>query len=185
MLFVAAGLASCGAWESVVYNPTVDTLATQINYKYGIYGWGYYDNFNRFYGPSNLIYGTPNYFGPRIIIRNNSNRNNTSTSATPRGSSTVNNTGGRRTTGGGTVPRGNTGGRKNEQLKMAPNGAALFFKYCSVCHLNNIAGAPHPTEMELDMDVALNGRNSMPSMKHLGEEKLEAIFNYINKLQNN
>ena len=85
-------LQSCGTTYDVVYDQPVTTLTTQINYQYGIYGFGYYDNFGRFYGPNNIY-----SYGPRVVIiprRNDKKNTNGSTTSVRsngrRGSATVN-----------------------------------------------------------------------------------------------
>ncbi len=69
LIVLALALTSCGSLQEIEYNRTVDVSRTTIDYKYGIYGWGYYDNINRFYGPNNYTYGTRYFVGPRIIIK--------------------------------------------------------------------------------------------------------------------
>ncbi len=166
-------------------------------------------NFNGFtngYGYGSGYGGA--FFGPRIVIRSGGGNNTTSTVKGGRGERVTTGTPRRGNTGGG---KNTHKVRENTRLDsihaeilypddiekqtsflelsaspskpLINNGAALFFKYCSVCHLNGIGGAPHPTDMKLDMNVALNGRNAMPPMSHLGEDALEDIFNYIEKLQ--
>ena len=94
-LLMTGVLQSCGTTYDVVYNQPVSTLSTQINYQYGIYGFGYYDNYGRFYGPNNVY-----SYGPRVVIiprrnekNNNRNTNGSTTSVRSngrRGSAAVN-----------------------------------------------------------------------------------------------
>ena len=159
MLFIIS-VGCGGTWEltSSGHYSDYSVPSTQPDYRYGVYGWGYYDQFGRplYYGqyPTGAI----GYrgFGPRILIVSK-----------PKPKVRVK--GGR--------------GEKGDYITEKPSGAELFFKYCAVCHMNGIAGAPHPTEMKLDLEVAKNGRGAMPPMGHLGDETLEEIFNYIKKLQ--
>ena len=55
---------SCGGTYDLVYNQPVERTTVQINYQYGVYGFGYYDTYGRFYGPNNI-----GYFRPRVVIR--------------------------------------------------------------------------------------------------------------------
>ncbi len=181
-LLLGLGATGCSGTYDLVYNQPVERMTTTINYQTGIYGFGYYDAYGRFYGPNYInYYGPRPLYGPRIVIKPRS-RTRVSRSATPRGSSGVS-----RGRSGGTVrPRGGgSGGGKNTQkvIITEPSGAELFFQRCAVCHVNGALGAPKPKDMKLLLDVVKNGRNSMPRFTNLSDSEIESIFNYIKKLK--
>ena len=110
LLLAALVMTSCSGTYDLVYNQPVDTITTTINYQYGIYGFGYYDTFGRFYGPNNIL-----FYAPTISIRPRRN----AVSPAPRGRSRANNT--PRSNGPKrpkvrsprSTPRGGSGGRSN------------------------------------------------------------------------
>ena len=162
-------LTSCGGQLDLVYNQPVETLSTNIVYRTGIYGFGYYDSLGRYYGPNNLLYG--NLRRPIVVIRSSSVRRNKRTTVAPR----------RRGSGGTAQPKK---GRR-VQLMNEPDGEDLFKIACAICHVNlaEHIGAPKPAKMKLDLDVVKNGRGTMPAHPHLTDEQILAIFKYIKTLK--
>jgi len=159
---------SCsGAYEissgSAVYSP--HGQCNTATYRFGDLGWGFYDCFGRPVGNGFYSNGFRNY-GPRIIIK----PRNTVNSSNRRGSVSTAPKRGRRT--GGSAP-------KAPKAQLKKSGAELFFQNCAVCHLNGVAGAPHPSEMKLSLDVVKNGKGAMPSFSHLNDEEINQIFYYI------
>ena len=79
LLLAALVMTSCSGTYDLVYNQPVETLSTNIVYRTGIYGFGYYDSFGRFYGPSNILYYGPSFtIVPRrtAVAPKNNRRNN-------------------------------------------------------------------------------------------------------------
>ena len=89
LLLLLITTTSCGGALDLVYNQSVDTLTTTINYRYGQFGFGYYDYYGNFYGPNSIYFYGPNtpYYRTGVTIttstrRGNSNANTRSTNAT-------------------------------------------------------------------------------------------------------
>ena len=175
MLLIAALTINCGATEwAVEAAPIYQTGPCAVaQYQWGVYGWGFYDCYGNPVGAG--YYNGINQFnyGPRIVIR-------------PTNAGRSSNGGGGRTVVSST-PRGAVGGSNQgaskEIQRVKKSGAELFFQNCAVCHLNGVAGAPHPNEMKLSLKTVKNGSGAMPSFSHLTDEEIKSIFNYINKLK--
>ena len=125
ILLIALTTFSCDAWTEFLDNYEVRTYTgySNIQYRYGQFGWGAYDNFGRFYPSTfNNPYGYQNYWGgPRIIIAPQ-RRNNTTT--TVRG-----NRGQRTTTNGNSNTNNNTGrGGSTPNTQPKPSGSSREYK---------------------------------------------------------
>ena len=85
ILFAAVLMTSCGGTYDLVYNQPVERTKVTINYQYGIYGFGYYDGFGRFYGPNNILYYAPNFtIIPRRTVVSSTYRGRNRANVAPR-----------------------------------------------------------------------------------------------------